>query len=937
MTNQSIGANSNSGKARPADPNSAQPTPVINNGAAAQPDDNTPLGTPQNAINAEEQTGPNIKPRPNVLDDYASYSYSASVYLITETQYSRLLNSTTKKVDGYQLLFQSGGAANNSGGIRPPLNSSANTTPGPNGNTEYSGPDGGRSPFFDNDFYIDNIVIDSLPPGKGSGAAHNVQNIKFTVIEPNGITLLDRLYDAAANSSPVAADGKVNYNAVAYLMVIRFYGYDAEGNLEQVRSKPDQEGTSDPAAIVEKFIPFRIKTLNWSVGTRLVSYEWDCAPISLMMGSYTNRGTIPYDVQLVDSTVGGLLGGDVAYSTVTTGTADPGASTTTTSLDVSGRRTSANDTRVPGNQSAPAKANAAPSNKKTITAGLAGAMNEIQAKLVKDGIFTYADEYVIQFIGPDANKIRDAALQLPNTKVDKKGTASGKNDAQSLDQAKTSVDMLSRSFSITAGQQLLQAIDLTIRNSSYIRDQALVIINPDGSQSPNPNSRNEPLKWYVITMTAEPISPLDPKRNDYAYRITYSISSRVVKNVISKYFPVSKFQGVHKSYPYWFTGQNIAVLDYQETMNAMYNLTVSGSDVESSNADKQRQQDTASMSDMIIYSHAPRSTESSHGASGKENEIGANAAEVLYSPSDLRECKIKIVGDPSWIMQGSNFRIPTEEMFGGVALSTGFLPDGSIAFDNQDVLFEINWQRPEDYDLDTGLADPYSQTQKKYNNRTALQSRVYLCKRCVSEFNQGAFTQTLEGTLYQLPVPSKTNTANPAADNNADPRQPPKPANAGQGTKQFTSSDPRRLDRGDGGKAAILGARNNFNNNAKQIPVPSTSGFNSAPNTAIAKGVNQLLNPPKTLATPTLTQLQSSPTYIAARRAGQTPDSALQAARNSFSSTAGGSPVTSNGSAVATQLGNNPPVAGNNTRLTPQQIEQQAISRRSPPRIVIEP
>ncbi|MFY8158624.1 MAG: hypothetical protein ACOVLJ_04210 [Ilumatobacteraceae bacterium] len=34
------------------------------------------------------------------------------------------------------------------------------------------------------------------------------------------------------------------------------------------------------------------------------------------------------------------------------------------------------------------------------------------------------------------------------------------------------------------------------------------------------------------------------------------------------------------------------------------------------------------MSDMVIYSHAPRSTESSHGASGKENEIGANAAEV---------------------------------------------------------------------------------------------------------------------------------------------------------------------------------------------------------------------------------------------------------------------------------------------------------------------
>jgi hypothetical protein len=159
---------------------------------------------------------------------------------------------------------------------------------------------------------------------------------------------------------------------------------------------------------------------------------------------------------------------------------------------------------------------------------------------------------VIEFIGPDANKIRDAKLQLPNTKVEKRLTAAGKSttqDPKSLDQSKTSVDMLSRSFSITAGQQLLQAIELSIRNSSYIYEQAAVIINADGTQVPNPNSRNQPLKWFVITMSAEAISDLDPKRNDRAYRITYSIAAREVKNIASKYFPVSRFSGVHKSYP----------------------------------------------------------------------------------------------------------------------------------------------------------------------------------------------------------------------------------------------------------------------------------------------------------------------------------------------------------------------------------------------------
>jgi len=858
---QAINTDSNSGQAlrAPAVGAGAEGTAgeaeaaaaVVKPGTASQSDDNTPAGSPQTAVNAEEQTGPNVKPRPNVLDQYASYTYSASVYLMTETQYSKLLTSMNKSIDGYQLLFQSGGAANNVGGIRPPNNIDAGFGVGNSefgGDAAYAGPDGGRNPFFDNDFYIDSISIENLPPGKGTGAAHAITNMKFTVIEPNGITLIDRLRDAVANSAPQDVTGKVNYSVATFLMVLRFYGYDSQGNLEQVRSKPDQEGTSDPSAIVEKFFPFRIKEIKWSVGTKLVSYEWVCGPVGQRIGGYSSRGTIPYDVQLTDSTVGGLLGGDVKYSNTTTTATNPGAATTFGTRD-DVRQGRGFNRASPAPAPAPSKANAAPTNKTTITKGLAGAMNEFQAKLVKDGVFTYADEYVIEFIGPDANKIRDAKLQLPNTKVVKRLTAAGKastQDPQSLDQAKTSVDMISRSFSITAGQQLLQAIELSIRNSSYIYDQAAVIINADGSQVPNPNSRNQPLKWFVITMTAEAISDLDPKRNDRAYRITYSIAAREVKNVTSKYFPVSRFSGVHKSYPYWFTGQNTAVLEYQENMNHLYQLTVSGSETEASAISKIRQNSTSSMAEIITYNYAPRSTESSSGASGKQNELGANAAEVLYSTTELANSKIKIVGDPAWIMQGTDFRKPTDEYFSGESLSSGFLPDGSIAFDNQDILYEVAWQRPEDYDLDTGLADPYSQTQKKYNNRTALQSRVYVCKGVVSEFNKGRFEQTLDGVLYQFPTPKKTNTANPAAAAAAnstadqsratdprfgtrdDPRQgrgfnrvAPE-SGGGRGSAGFNEIDPRRLDRGDGGKAAILGAQSA--SNSRRAPPPGELG-----------------------------------------------------------------------------------------------------------------
>jgi hypothetical protein len=282
---------------------------------------------------------------------------------------------------------------------------------------------------------------------------------------------------------------------------------------------------------------------------------------------------------------------------------------------------------------------------------------------------------------------------------------------------------------------------------------------------------------------------------------------------------------VHKRYPYWFTGENIAVLDYQETLNAMYQLTVSGSDNEKSAAARTREAFTSSMADIVTYNYAPTSTESNKGADGKSLEAAANAAEVLYSPGDLRECKLKIVGDPAWIMQGSTFRVLSEEMLGGQSLTTGFLPDGSIAFDNQDVLFEIAWQRPEDYDLDTGLADPYSQTQKKYNNRTALQSRVYLCKKVVSEFRHGAFTQTLEGALYLFPIPSKTNTANPAAANkDAEPRDTTAtPTDARQRRSQGRLAASQAS-----AAAAILGAQNN-SNSARRTPISNTNATNTPP------------------------------------------------------------------------------------------------------------
>jgi hypothetical protein len=861
---QAITNNTNSGSAVPDPGTDTEPTTTIQEGAAAPSDDaaNNDTTTTQAEVNGSNNTVLKITPQPNVLDDYYSYTYVASVYLMSDTQYQRLITGKNKKIDGYQLLFQSGGAPNNVGGVRPPppappdpKTASTDTTGAPSSNNlNQNYPDGGRNPFFDNDFYIDQITLETVPCGKGTGASHMNAALKFNVIEPMGITLIDRLYKAVSNFSPRDATGKINYSSAVYLMVIRFYGYDEEGVLQNpIRGglqSPD--GKSDPRAVVEKFIPFQIKAINWSVGSKLVNYEWDCVPIGQLQGGYTARGTIPYDVQLVDSTVGGLLSGPAKYSPTEKSAANPGASSTPAAASGNKQQSNAREEDTTKTQAGtaantPPKATAAPTPKKTITNGLMGAMNDFQEELVKKGIYDIPDFYEIEFLpGIDstgkvipATAISDAKLQLPNAKVDKAKTAAGAPPSQdggkALDQTRQSVDMVSRSFSITAGQQILQAIELAIRNSSYITDQALVIINPDGTQSPNPNSKNKPMTWFTITMSAtKQPGGIDTKRNDSAYRIKYSVAPFIVKNFNSKYFPVSKFSGVHKSYPFWFTGKNIAVKEYQENLNALYTLTVSGSGPDNSAATKTAQNYTSSMRDIVRYNYSPRSNQSSQGADGKTFEAAANAAEVLYSPGDLAEAKVKIIGDPAWIMQGSLFRPVDEGTFTGNQARTGFEPDGTISFDSQDILFEMVWQRPQDYDIDTGLADPFAGGTNV--NREPLQSRVYYCTKVVSEFKNGAFEQNLTGSLYLFPKTDKTNTANPAAatsgaataENNgvegrqstagtsgtatspSDKRKISSGLTAAQANNirgSFAASDPRRLDLPNNGSAAILGSQ----------------------------------------------------------------------------------------------------------------------------------
>lgn len=670
-----------------------------------------------------------IQPEPNYLDNFASYTYGVSVYLMTPQQYRSFVTSGQRNVSGYNLLFQSAGAPVVGTGATTGVSTSTfddatqtfTTTGSLKGNP-------GRNPFFDVDFYIDQVTIENLLPGKQTRAAHMASTIKFTVVEPNGITLIDRLYKAVQDHVPKDAAGNINYTAVQYLMAIRWYGYDNDGNLiTNLANNP--AGLSDPNAAIEKFIPFLIKSIKWSVSNKLVTYEFEAAPVGQIIGSSTARGTVVYDLELTNNTVGTLLAGDANFNQTQT---DPGDA-----------------------QLAPDKANAAPTNKVTVKQGLMAALNEIQQRLVRAGYYEKADIYEIEFAA-GAEAIRDAVLAKPGDKKNIKASPVAPPptvDPKSLDPARTSVDNSIRNVPITAGQQLVQVIDQVIRNSSFIYDQARIETTEDSDQyydiSDNPEVITK-VFWYQISMESTPLE-YDFKRNDYAYRVKYIISPYLLQNFDSKYFPLPKFSGIHKRYNYWFTGENVSVLDYQATFNHFYNLTVTGSVPGDSATERLRRKYTSSMREIPKYVYQSRSTESLSGANFKGNEANANAAEYLYNPSDLGNVKLRIVGDPAWIQQGSI----AEGVDAAEFEYNAFLNDGTINFDSQQILFEIAWQRPTDYDLNTGLADPYA---TRNGQREPQQSYIYQATKVTSEFRQGRFEQVVDGTLYLFPVPNPRNS-----------------------------------------------------------------------------------------------------------------------------------------------------------------------------------
>lgn len=697
-------------------------TPKTQAGASAAPDDNTATQTNATGSGTNSSgtgtTGTSnleqpIIPQPNVLDKYVSYTYSVSWYLMTPTQAKELSQIGIQNISNWQLLIQSGGI---------PVQDRNTLDP--------------NKQIFSKDYYFDNLEIKSVFTGKGTASAHNAAEMSWTITEPNGLTLLNNLYAAVVNLYKKENIENPNYVNATYCLVIKFYGYDEQGNLVPV-GKQGTNGNvnlTDPTAVVTKFYPIRIANITFKLANKQVEYKIEAVPIPYSINRGTFRGTIPYNYELVGNTLQDVLIGK------TTNAQTVAASETTRDN---------NNTQPVTVPDAPSKAPSAPgASTNNVFIGLCEALNTHQKLLVKQGTYEHADVYSIEFA---SSSLSSATLRKPNgTNFSVTPMQQASTGSKQLNPNTNSVELQGRTVPVQAGKQIIQFLEEQIRASSYITDQlSYVTSEVTGQQAPTTSNSKQPTVWYKISFVAVPGS-YDNKRRDFAYNIKYVISPFAIPAMQSEYASGGKFRGVHKEYKYWFTGENTQVLDYSQDLNALYAVVMSGK--QAFNAEK------VTGRDQIQKTFMAASGQSNQGAANNANEPAANLADYLYSYADLGKVNLKIIGDPAWLQQGEAAGVITKP----ISLAP-FNNDGTINFDASQICFKIMWNAPTDYNFETGLVEVNSAVAQTGTSNTPQEYAYYTATECRSSFSKGRFEQTLEGALIPPQVISAGNAISSGA------------------------------------------------------------------------------------------------------------------------------------------------------------------------------
>jgi len=665
-----------------------------------------------------------IDTQPNELNQFASYTYNLALYMINSKAYVDITSQprTPQEVldprSGVsKLLMRSGGTGLDS------------------------------DPNFNNDFFIDDLEVTNIAAGPNKFKQNtNAVDIRFTITEPRGVTLLERLQDAAAT---VLVSTKERYIHAPYLLEITFKGYD-------------EKGQPLPAPSTPKYIPIRITDMQFEVTATGTQYKVEAIPFAhFAMGSIVS--IIPFNIELSAVTVGDIFKNtsiitDEEKDTVIREAVQPfddraGTRERIVKIDadpiptknLGEVLTEYQKRRTKNTVILKEKFNESTKTKRVVGESVPAAA---------EGYDTY--DFVI------AKDIANAKLNLnqlydalntpaPTEKTTKADGSKDKSDrqqfnayVQSLGQGVTLSKNL-QTFKINSGTDISKLLNLLILHSDYM-DQNIVD-NPQQGYTVG-----DPINWFkirpVIKSVAGDGKGFDQKDGRYKYFIDFAVEKSTIHYSDFPWAKKSKPTGlgVHKVYDYIFQGTNTEVLNLDLKFRTAF-MQVMTAGTGSLFANKSNNSTFAPLVKEIVQSAEGNTI------NGPDSLKRARAKDlfstVMSDGVDMVDLNLQIVGDPAYLPTSDAFW--QDKVRAGQSYTTAFMPDGTINYNVSPPYVQVNLKTPTDYDESTGLANPNT-----FGNSSF--SGVYQVSSVESTFSGGVFQQRVYG--FRTPLqPTETGIA----------------------------------------------------------------------------------------------------------------------------------------------------------------------------------
>lgn len=658
-------------------------TPIKNtNNNSTVKAENTSLGSEKSG-----QTTAPTKERvaiPNLLHGMSSYTYNMALYLLTADDYNNFANDPDYSIETQpeRLLIKTGGG-------------------------DYAN----RNPYFNLDYFIDDLEIDSVisPGGYNKGSINT--NVTFKIREPYGMTLLNSFVMAANHF------GCFNYIDQPYLLKVWMTGYDHRG--QYIGTKNLGQRT--------RYIPLRLTDFKFGVTEAGTTYDVTAVPFN-SMGLLSTKNKVPTDVQIEAKTVDDIF--NVAVKI---------------------------DQQTGVRQVGPPNVNE-PIIEKVTEKGLTGYLNKLEDEHVKKKLKGVPDIYAFA-IDPEIAKSKiniQEAIDLSKTKNDKDPS----KQAQSQFLSNFVFDETTKTYSIRAGTSITDVIHSIMRTTEYMTNQVISADLKKSSEATEEyeETEDQPVKFYRIVPEIK-LGPFDKIRNQYAKFITYYIKPYEMTGKDFENLGKKPVEFIAKHYDYFYTGKNTDILSFDIQFNAAYFQTYTYNKMKKAgsiptsmaetNIESLHEGQTAKSGNDPITKWTPyireviTQTKTSKDINDPQSDHKSMAIdnfmqEVFDQGADLLSMNMRIIGDMSYL-QSKDMR--------SIALNQKedfYLPDGSLNTDKEWHIF-VRFRNPTDVDARTGLMKGFNiNVDGNADINTPSINGQYKIIKVTSNFSGGQFTQNLE-------------------------------------------------------------------------------------------------------------------------------------------------------------------------------------------------